>query len=285
MNIDTMKTGVIDVGGGLRGIYGAGVFDRCMDDGIFFDVGYGISAGSVNLISYLAEQRGRNYTFYTEYAFRKEYMGLGVFLRTHSFVNLDYAYGTLSRSDGEYPLDYPAIMRNPMEWRVVATDALTGKPKYFDKRDIAQDSYDIFKASSSLPVVCKPYVINGVPYYDGALSDPIPVKKALEDGCDKVVVILTRPKDFRRSAEKDERHAALLQRKYPNAAKSLRERAALYNDSLDLAEQYEKEGRVLIVAPDDICGMNTLTRDKAALQRMYEKGLHDGERIAAFFGK
>ena len=67
----------IDVGGGLRGIYAAGVLDYCMDKNIRFDLGIGVSAGSANLASYGAGQRGRNYQFYTEYAFRKEYMSLG----------------------------------------------------------------------------------------------------------------------------------------------------------------------------------------------------------------
>lgn len=56
-----MKTGIVDVGGGLRGIYAAGVLDYCMDQGIHFDLGIGVSAGSANLASYAAGQRGRNY--------------------------------------------------------------------------------------------------------------------------------------------------------------------------------------------------------------------------------
>ncbi len=74
------EIGVVDIGGGLRGIYAAGVLDYCMDEGISFDLGIGISAGSANLVSYAAGQRGRNYQFYTEYAFCKQYMSLGNFI-------------------------------------------------------------------------------------------------------------------------------------------------------------------------------------------------------------
>ena len=99
------KIGVIDVGGGFRGVYAAGVLDYCMDQHIQFDVGIGVSAGSANLISYAAGQRGRNLRFYTEYGRRRQYAGIGNFLFKKSFVDLDYVYSTLSNSGGENPLD------------------------------------------------------------------------------------------------------------------------------------------------------------------------------------
>ena len=100
-----MKIGVIDVGGGYRGIYAAGVLDYCMDQNITFDLGIGISAGSANLASYAAGQKGRNYRFYTEYGFRKQYASLGNFIRKKSYIDMDYVYGTLSNHDGESPLN------------------------------------------------------------------------------------------------------------------------------------------------------------------------------------
>ena len=119
-----MKLGIIDVGGGFRGVYAAGVFDFCLDRDIHFDLVAGVSAGSANALSYLAGQRGRNYTFYTEYAFRKEYMGARNLLTNRSYVNLDYVYSTLSNSTGENPLDYPALEENPGELLVVAPPTL-----------------------------------------------------------------------------------------------------------------------------------------------------------------
>lgn len=104
-----MKTGVVDVGGGLRGIYAAGVLDFCLEKNIRFDLGIGVSAGSANLASYCAGQRGRNFRFYSEYTSRKEYMSLGNFLRSRSYFDMDYVYGILSDSRGEDPLDYPAL--------------------------------------------------------------------------------------------------------------------------------------------------------------------------------
>ena len=278
------KTGVIDVGGGFRGIYAAGVLDYCLDNDVRFDLGIGISAGSANMASFAAGQRGRNLTFYTEYGMRSEYASMHNYLHKHSYVDLDYVYTTLSRANGESPLNYAAICANPMDMIIVATDANTGKPHYFTKADMAQDQYDIFKASSAIPTICQPYPVNGVPYFDGALGDPIPVEKALEWGCDRVVVILTKPENVLRNARKDNALARGIRRRYPNAAKSLSGRAELYNSQVALAQRYAREGKVLIIAPDDTCGVDTLTRDHEKLMQLYQKGYADARRIGAFIG-
>ena len=277
-----MKSAIIDVGGGLRGIYAAGIMDCCMEEKIHFDMGIGVSAGSANIAFYTAGQEGRNYLFYTEYSSRKEYMSLGNLIHNGSYIDMDYIYGSLSNKGGENPLDYPAIAANPAKFIIVATNALTGDASYFDKSDMTQDNYDVIKASCSIPLVCPPYIVNGTPYYDGALSDPIPVKKAFSMGCDKVVLILTRPKDFRRKPGKDRLIARGIRRKYPMAAARMEQRAANYNSQLDKAVRLEQEGRLLIIAPDDTCGMDTLTRDREAMERFYKKGLQDGEAISPY---
>lgn len=277
-----MKTGVIDVGGGLRGIYAVGIFDYCMDHNIHFDLGIGISAGSANLASFAAGQRGRNHTFYTEYAFRKQYMSMRNFIFKRSFIDLDYVYSTLSNANGENPLNYCAIRDNPMELYVIAANAQTGEATYFDKNDISQDDYDIFKASCAIPFVCKPYKVKGIPYYDGALGDPVPIEKAFQMGCDRVVLILTKPEKELRTADRDKKIAARIRKKYPKAAEKLCQRAERYNAGVSTAQKYVKEGKALILSPDDTCGVSTLTKDKISLQRLYEKGYQDGEKILSF---
>lgn len=277
-----MKICVVDAGGGLRGVYAAGVLDYCMDQNIRFDMGIGVSAGSANLASYAAGQRGRNYQFYTEYAFRKQYMSLGNFILKKSYVDLDYVYGTMSRSDGENPLDYPALRDNPMELFVVAANVETGRAKYFDKNDIRQDDYSIMKASSAIPFFCKPYPVQGINYYDGALGDPVPIEKAFELGCDRVVLILTKPENVLRSPKKDEKLAAGIRRRYPAVAEKLRQRAQRYNEGVALAQEYARQGRAMIIAPDDTCGVDTLTKEKDSLRRLYDKGYTDGQKVAEF---
>ena len=277
-----MKTGLIDVGGGMRGIYAAGVLDCCLDEKIDFDLCIGVSAGSANIASFLAGQKGRNYKFYTEYAFRKEYMSLRNFVHTGNFVDLDYVYGTLSNTEGEYPVDFEHFTNNPSEFIVVATNAYNGLPEYFYKKDVVLDHYDVFKASSDLPFFCQPYDVEGTPYYDGGISDPIPVEKAFEEGCDKVVVLLTRPKDYIRDPKKDNVIAGLIHKEYPEAADKLKKRYSIYNDQILKLKKYAEEGKVLIISPDDTCGVDTLVKDKEALDKLYHKGYEDAKVIREF---
>ncbi|MGE4354086.1 MAG: patatin family protein, partial [Oscillospiraceae bacterium] len=240
------------------------------------------SAGSANIASYIAGQRGRNYRFYMEYAFRRQYMSLQNLIHTGSYIDMDYAYGELSKKNGENPLDYEKIKSSPILMKVVALNALTGETLYFDKSDMVQDDYRILKASSCIPLVCKPYYVNDIPCYDGGLADPVPIKKAFEDGCDKVVVILTRPKNFIRVPKKDARAARLLRHRYQNAADNLALRYKKYNDGVALAKEYVKRGSAYIIAPDDCCGMSTLTKNKKSLDAMYHKGYADANALQKF---
>ena len=280
-----MKIGIVDPGGGYRGIYAAGVLDYCMDHGITFDLGIGVSAGSANLSSFVAGQARRNYTFYTEYGHRKEYASAHNFLTKKTFIDMDYVYNTLSNTDGENPVDYDYFISNPMEFVVVATDALTGKPRYFTKEDIKLNDYAPMKASCAIPVVCHPYEVEGRQYFDGALGDPVPVQKAFDLGCDKVILLLTKPRNYWRTSERDEAIAKILEESYPEAAGALRGRAKLYNHEIAMAKLMAHTGKVLIVAPDDTCGVSTLTRDPEPLHALYSKGYGDGIQIQKFLEK
>ena len=285
-----MKIGIVDVGGGYRGIYAAGVLDYCMDSGISFDLGIGVSAGSANLASFAAGQKGRNLKFYTEYGARNEYASFSNFVKKKTFIDMDYIYSTLSNSDGENPIDFPAFQLNPMEYFVVATDAETGKAHYFEKTDFHKDCYEPLKASCAIPFVCHPYKVSGREYFDGALSDPVPIQKAFDLGCDKVVLLLTKPEDDIRKPDGDIRLSKMIHRHYPNAAEGLCNRAKTYNDSIAKAESYAEDGKLLIVAPDDTCGVTTLTRDRSKgnhirLVELYQKGYSDGKNISEFLSE
>lgn len=275
--------GCIDVGGGLRDIYGAGVFDRLLDDGIYFDLCIGISAGSANCASYVARQRGRNKPFYLDYSLRKEAMSPDNLLKSGSYLDLNYIYGTLSMKDGESPLDYETLKNSNTDLIVVATDAETGRARYFNKNDdIRQDDYSIIMASSCLPIVCKPIKVYSREYFDGGISDPIPLQKALDKGCDKVVVILTKSIDADIKQLRNEAAWRLLISKHPNTAKALNNRAENYAKSLALALELQEQEKALVIAPDDILGMKTLTKDVEKLQTLYEKGYSDAEKIKSF---
>ena len=277
-----MKLGFVDVGGGTRGIYGCAVLDRSMDEKIAYDCMVGVSAGTANIASYLAGQRGRSLRFYYEYCLRDEYISPAQFFKTGNFVNLDYGYSELSNTGGESPVDYETLAANPADFIVVATDAMTGEPTYFDRRHISKDNYDVLKASSCVPGACKPYPVDDRFYYDGGISDPIPYEKCFAMGCDKVVVTLTRPRDYYRTPGKDRLVAAALAKSYPLLAEKLRHRAEIYNRQLDEIKALEDEGRILIVAPTSIGHLGTLSKDKYALKKLYIKGYADAAAIPEF---
>ena len=279
MEEQTMKYGVIDVGGGLRGIYGAGVLDRCLEEDLRFDLCIGVSAGSANMASYLAGQHGRNKPFYDEYSFRREYMSVHNLIRKHSYLDLSYVYGTLSNAGGENPLDYAALARSPAELCVVAANAQNGEAQYFTKADLHPDDYRILMASCCIPVIDQPCVIDGVPYFDGGLADPVPLEWAFAHGCDRVALILTKPIGLVRSDARDKHLAHLLQSHYPAAAEGLRRRAWRYNTAVQRARELEQQGLVCIIAPDSTEGMSTLTKNRAGLEKMYAKGKQDAEAL------
>lgn len=278
-----MKFGIIDVGGGLRGIYGAGVLDRCMEEGVRFDCCIGVSAGAANMSSYVAGQHGRNKPFYQDYSFRKEYMSVGNLVRRHSYLDLEYVYGALSNAGGENPLDYPAMVENPAELVIVAAEARTGNPVYFTKEDLRQDDYRPLMASCCIPVIDRPYVIKGVPYYDGGLADPMPLEKALAMGCDRVAVILTKPIAPEQTGSRDKKLAKLLRHRYPAAARGLALRAERYNKTVRQALKLEQAGRCCVLAPDSTEGMATLTKDKESLEKMYRKGWQDAGKLIRWY--
>lgn len=274
-----MKIGLIDVGGGMRGTFAAGILEYCLENNINFDCCIGLSAGSTNLISFLAGQAGRNMRYYMEYAFRKDYSGLGCFLKTGNWLNLDYIYGTLANSDGEDPIDYKRLKENPADFIVVAEEIETGATKYFTKDDIKQDDYRVLSASCNIPILNRPVVIDNKKYYDGGFADSLPIEKALQEGCDKVVVILTRPLHIPRKPTRDKFFASILKLRFKNAAERLASRAKEYNEKVEYVKKLQEEGKVLILSPKEVYGLDTLTRNKEAMMKLYEDGRKAAEKI------
>ena len=265
-------TGIVDVGGGMRAVFSAGVYDCMMDNSFMPDYCLGVSAGSANMTSFLSGQRGRVLRFYTKYSFRKEYMSMDNFIKKGSYVNLDYIYSTLSNSDGEDPLDVEALHKAKSDFHIVATRANDGKTVYFSKETIVKDDLSVIKASCCLPVFCKAININGIDYYDGGVSDPIPFERAFQDGCDKVIVILTRPVDYRKTQERFLPFIKAVMRKHPSIYDLISIRHDLYNKAVEKAIEYEKQGKVVIIAPENCHGVDTLKKEPEALEKLYQEG-------------
>lgn len=272
-------TGIIDVGGGIRGVFSSGIYDAFLDEGFQAAYCLGVSAGAANLITYLAKQRGRTLTFYHEYFMRKELLSVENFIRSGSFLNLDYLYSTLSNEDGENPLDIDTALSSDSIFRLVITRAEDGRPCYIDKGQFTKNDYVYLKATCCLPLACKPVSIDGKDYYDGGLADPIPYKKAFEDGCDRLIVILTKPrKDYLIPLE----YLPILRKipgKYPEILRLSETMHKRNAESLRELEELEKEGKVIIVEPEDCFGMKTLTKDRDAVLKMYYQGYEEGLRI------
>jgi len=275
--------GIIDVGGGMRGSFTAGIYDYLQDQGVQpFDYLLGVSAGSANLVSYLAGQRGRNLRFYTDYAFRRQYMSVGNLLRRGSYIDLDYVYTVLSGPGGEDPVDLAAFNANPARYEAVVTDAATGEPVYYDKAELAGGDFAPVKASCAVPGACRPYPVKGRPGFDGGVADPVPYRHALEMGCDRLVVLLTRPADFVRPPLSHPGLMRRMLRAWPNAFEALQRRYRRYNEDVAAVKELERQGKALLIAPADIAGMSTLTKDRAAVERLYHMGYGQGARVLAF---
>lgn len=265
-------TGILDVGGGMRGIFGAGVTDCLLDEKVYLPYCIGVSAGSANLISYIAKQRGRNYRFYTRYAMRPEYMSLQNFLKKRSYFDLDYVYGTLSVTGGEDPVDYDAFFNAGQTLITVATRADDGKPQYFTNADFHTDDLSPLKGSCAIPGVCKPYKVGDSLYFDGGVADSVPVEKALADGCDRLLVVLTKPLDFVKKPEHFRAAYTRALRAYPNIVKELKMRADVYNRGIEKARALASEGRAVILAPAGGYYVTAFTKNEKKLERLYREG-------------
>ncbi|MDO5843592.1 MAG: patatin family protein [Methanocorpusculum sp.] len=271
------KTGLVVEGGGMKCAYNAGILDKFLDDNITFDYCIGTSAGAGNIASYIAGQRDRNLRFYTTHIIEPEYCGLGNFIKHGSYFNLQYVYGTLSNSNGSDAFDIVSAKKNPAEFTITATDAETGKVHYFTKDDLKTDDLRVIMATCAIPAMCKPIEIDGRKYFDGGVSDSIPIEKAIIDGCEKIVVLLSNPRSFYRMPQNFKPVYHFLLRKYPKIAKRLDNRHTDYRKILAHVYELEKEGKIFVFAPSKVTGVKTSSSNPDEMQKLYELGLKDYE--------
>ena len=262
-------------GGGMKCAYNAGILDVFLDHQITFDYCIGVSGGAGNVASFVAGQRGRNIRFFTEHIHSPQYFGVKSLLKTGNLFGLQYIYGDLTNSTGKDPLDFPAIMRNPAEYEVAATNAVTGEAEYFGKEDMKQDDYRPIMASSAIPAACLPVEINGVPYYDGGISDAIPVRRALEKGCDRIVVILSKQRDYVRKPQGMRFLYSTLCRKYPKIIEDIDRRHITYRENLQEVFDLEKEGKAFVFAPSEHVKVGTYSMDEKTERILYDLGMKD----------
>ncbi|MCL2299348.1 MAG: patatin family protein [Firmicutes bacterium] len=273
------KTGLLCEGGGQLGVYGVGALRCFFDHGVTFPYYIGVSAAAANLASHLAGHRDRTLRFYAQYAARREYMGLGCWLRGGSFVDLHYIYDTITGPGGEDPINYDLLCACPDELRVVLTEADTGRAAYLGNEAFARRECRVLMASCALPVYCRPVELGGRFYFDGGVSDSLPVERALAEGCERIAAILNRPPGYEKPPEKGQSLYWLVLRKYPAVAEALRRRHEGYMRSLRLLEQMEAEGRAVLIRPKEALPMHTFTRKpRELIERVCDVGYADAER-------
>lgn len=122
-------------------------------------------------------------------------MSLRSLLCKGSYFGLDFLFNEIPNHLD--PFDYDNFYRLPGVFKIGATNCISGKTDYFDKHEITRN-LEHLKASCSLPILSPIVEINGIPYLDGGIADPIPVRKALHDGCEHVVVVLTQSQGYRK---------------------------------------------------------------------------------------
>ena len=281
-----MKIGLVVEGGGMKCAYNAAILDAFLDHNITFAYCIGASGGSGNLASYLAGQRGRNLRFFTEHIHSPGYFGLRSFFKTGNLFGLQYIYGTLTNSTGKDPLDFPTLKNNPAEYEVVVTNALTGKAEYFGKETMVQDDYRLIMASSAIPAACRPVELNDIPYFDGGLSDAIPVSRALEKGCDRLVVILSKMRDYVRKPQGMRFLYTMRCRQYPQIIFLIDHRHIAYNQNLQEVFALERAGKAFVFAPSHPIHVGTYSMNEQLERDLYALGMEDFSKqqdaLAAF---
>lgn len=281
-----MNAGLVLEGGGMRGMYTVGVLEYFMEQGLYFKNTYGVSAGSCHGASYLSKQQMRAYRISLNYLGDKHYCSLYSLLTTGDLFGADMCYRQIP--DELDPFDYAEYEKKQGTFYGVVTNCRTGQAEYLPIEDMHRD-VQIIRASSSLPLVARMVELGGEKYLDGGISDSIPVKRARQDGNDKVVVILTRDSSYRKSPNSLIPVLKARYRKYPKLVKALKERHIMYNKTLSYIKEGEKAGKIFVFRPEAPVEFNRIEKDRKKLIGLYRQGYEDAkakyEELLAFLAK
>ena len=272
-----MQTGLVLEGGGVRGIYVAGVLDVFLEQEIGFDGVIGVSAGAIHGCSYLSGQNGRSIRYYSKYCADPRFMSLRNWLRTGNILDPEFCYHDIPDKLDIY--DHDAFERCGVPFYVVCSDVETGKPEYFHMTDM-RSQIDLLRASASLPYASSIVEFGGRKLLDGGCTDSIPVEKFREMGYQRNVVVLTRPADYRKKYDSGTL-AKLVYRKYPAFAKALANRDVMYNRTVERIQELEQEGSIFVIRPREALNIGRLERNMENVRRVYETGRADAVQCLA----
>lgn len=272
------KATIVLEGGATRGVFTSGVLDFLMEKDIYMSHVIGVSAGACNAVDYISKQPGRTRDCMIPTDKSTNYIyGLRKVVKEKTLMNMDLIFDTLPKE--LYPFDFDTYFHSEMKCALVATNCLTGKAEYLDERENPDRLMKICRASSSMPLLTPIVNIDGVPYLDGGLADSIPIEYAKKIGNEKIVVILTRNKGYRKtrvsSTMEDIYRRAY--RSYPKLVQTILTRSFHYNRTLNHIERLEREGKIFVLRPQ-VKPVSRLERDTETLQAFYDHGYHLMER-------
>lgn len=262
-------TALVLEGGGMRCVFTAGVLDCFIEEGVTFPYVIAVSGGSINGLSFMSGQMGRNRDIMVEYLKSERYIGFMSYLRTGSFIDFHSIFQLYDQK--RVPFDFDAYRNNPTRFVIVTSNCQTGHPMYLEEKEDMDRLYCLCSASSSLPVFCPSIKVDGIPMYDGGVCDAIPYRKPVQEGFEKLVFVLTKRQGYRKN-EKETFLPRLLLRKYPLLRYPMEDRHYRYNCMLEKVEGMEKRGQAVVIRPADEMGVDTLTRDPVSLVHLYKEG-------------
>lgn len=270
-----VKTGLVLEGGAMRGMFTAGVLDVFMDNNIKFDGIIGVSAGALFGVNYLSKQRGRVVRYAKRFNGQKEYMSLSSLIKTGDLVNIDYAYNVVPRQLDVF--DDETYMKDDTAFYAVVTNIETGEAEYMPIKSVFEQM-DVLRASGSMPFVSKPVELDGKYYLDGAVADSIPVKKFLEMGYDRLIVVLTKHDGYVKGPIPPWLANTFYKKKYPEFAKKVRDRHIMYNDTISYIRDLKRKKEIFVICPSQYYKISKVEKDPDKLQGLYELGLSDCEK-------
>ena len=272
-----MKTCFVLEGGALRGLYTAGVLDYLYEKKLNIDCIIGVSAGALFGVNYFSNQPGRGLRYNLKYCNDKRYMSVRSLLLTGNIVNKNFAYYKVSNELD--PFDNDTFKKNKKDFYAVVTNTSTGLAEYI-KITSPLDQMEELRATSAMPLLSRMIKLNGNRYLDGAVTDSIPVMKALEMGYDKIVVVLTQPLEYRKLdfSQKNMKRIMKRYRNHPNLVKALFNRADMYNNTLDKIIELEKDKKIFVIRPSKSVEIDYIKKKKEDLQNVYDIGLKDMEK-------
>ncbi len=265
-------------GGGMRGVYTAGVLEYFLEKKLEIPYVIGVSAGACQAMSYISKQQGRNKQVTVGLANNPNYIRYKGIVDGTGLFNMDFIFNEVPNSLVRF--DYESYFKSPQKMYAVATDCVSGEPVYFDCKRAKdnQQLNDMIRASSSLPLVSPAVEVDGRNYLDGGLADSIPIRKVMEDGRSKRVVILTRATGYRKKTAKNTKlYDLLLGKKYPGAVEALKRRTDDYNESLDLLDNLSANEEAFVIAPSRSIEVKRAERNLDKLNAFYELGYQDSK--------